>query len=331
MATLCGEITALLLLLYPISSDYVHNVPYEYYYNASTSDLSYQKEGCQITEWKGTCSVGLYGYQYVTTVECEQGKVHRMSGINNFGEFNVINIAGEDIAFAVENGDSGTLTDIGDYLWVSAGSMLDVNITGSAYVFGGRPFLTPKDNGMGIKPAKHMDRTILSRVYRIMDGVMKHDPHINEGNAYAFDVLYSTENLIDPPYVMVIDCTNNSYVKNHYHPWNALYFPLSPGALYFISEDGQTTLGHSRVGYPRWVSATLRYNEKLMVEKYTDHRVNDLIGRLGIDTHKCPNPFLFAVTNFDSNSSIGTPVFDEMVSDIQTVTPTRIVSIVVAH
>ena len=52
---------------------------------------------------------------------------------------------------------------------------------------------------------------------------------------------------------------------------------------------------------------------------------------LGIDEEKCPNPFMFAVTNFDGNSTIGTPVFDEMTSDFQTITPTRLVSIVVAH
>ena len=75
----------------------------------------------------------------------------------------------------------------------------------------------------------------------------------------------------------------------------------------------------------------VRYNEKIVLEKYENHNVRKVVKALGIDEKKCPNPLVFAVTNFDANSTIGTPVFDEPVSDFQTVTPTRIVSIVVAH
>ena len=270
--------TVLALLLYLTYSDYVYDVPYEYYYVPSTASLKYEKDGCEITEWDGTCSVGLYGYQWVTTIHCNEGSVHRMNGINTFGELNIINIAGEDITFSVHNGDNGTLSIIGDYLWISPGSMSDINITGSAYVFGGRPTLTPMDNKDRIKPAKHMDGIITSRVYHIMDGQFGHDPHINDGNAMAFDVIYSTKHLIDPPYVMVIDCSNDSYVSNHYHPWNALYFPLTDGILYFITEDGQTTLGSSVTGFPRWVSATLRYFECLyLLYAITEYTVDCVV------------------------------------------------------
>ena len=98
-----------------------------------------------------------------------------------------------------------------------------------------------------------------------------------------------------------------------------------------MSEDYKQTLGKAIVGYPRWVSATLRYNEKFAIEKYKNAKITKLMNELGIDTEKCENPLLFAVTNFDVNSSIGVPNFVDNVTDTMEITPTRLVSIVVAH
>ena len=137
------------------------------------------------------CAVGLYGYQYVTTINCSENSTYQMSGINNFGELNLINIFGNDITFTVNNSNhisNDQISNIGDYVWFSQGLRLDITVSGSVYLFGANTTLTPITNTDGIKAAKHVYDTIPYRVYRVLDGVFAHDPHINNGSSYAFDM-----------------------------------------------------------------------------------------------------------------------------------------------
>ena len=109
MEPLLLTIYSTLIIIYGCNAQYIFNIPNEQYYLPSNMSRSYNMNGCQINEWNGTCSVGLYGYQYLTTINCSQNSVYQMKGINNFGELNMINILGKNIEITVNN--SNTITN----------------------------------------------------------------------------------------------------------------------------------------------------------------------------------------------------------------------------
>jgi len=96
-------------------------------------------------------------------------------------------------------------------------------------------------------------------------------------------------------------------VWSHFHPFGALYIPLS-GEICFASKD-VICVGP---GTARWTSANLMYYEyfrKINTTNVYADAVRDL-GKVPAD--RCQFPNLFAVTNFDGSSRpAGVPNFDD--------------------
>jgi len=207
---------------------------------------------------------------------------------------------------------------VGESLWIQAGVEMQLKITGLVYVLGSKFQLTKAVKG--IIPEISYNAP-LYRVYRLRDADIVQDGHINDGRAKAKNLLWfpDKKSRVTPSHIVVVNCEKSmSSVGHHFHPQGAVYIPFSGKICYGMK---CVTSG------VRWTSPLYRYNESFSVDE--DHNLNDREAVRIAGLFDCPNPIVFAVTNFDPSSIAGLPNFGDIPVQSMVVRTTTMISQVV--
>ena len=202
--------------------------------------------------------------------------------------------------------------------WVQAGTFFNITLQ-NAYITGGN-FNPVKGDPYQITSSYQAP---LIREYTKKNVVIEHDTHVNEGNSYTVDLLWSDANNVAPELVIVAGCMNTTdeeyWVKDHFHPKGALYISLV-GTLCFIVNDVKKCISpfweepcDDCVGSVRWVSPLLRYNETFRSSNKSSSMVNEMLG------YYCIHPYAFAVEKFNYMKNDTLPNFVDVPKDTMVV------------
>lgn len=283
----------------------------QFVYSDSAATSRVTHGGCTVTSWDGTDSDGMAGPPWVSYVNCSKGASYNAKGVATNGDFQIWLHQPGQLSM---NGE--VLSHMGESFWLGRGAQATIKIEGTAYVAGAKFELDPSAAEATSTSAFVGPRF---RRYAYADAVantnaasLQHDPHICNGSSPSKDFVFGSQTHVDPPSVSVLNCAPSSnpagnFVWSHFHPFGALYIPLS-GEICFASKD-VICVGP---GTARWTSANLMYYEyfrKINTTNVYADAVRDL-GKVPAD--RCQFPNLFAVTNFDGSSRpAGVPNFDD--------------------
>jgi hypothetical protein len=248
------------------------------------------------------------GYPHATKVVCPPGRDFVSSGIVRGGAFQIWLSEGE-LAF---NGEKVII--MGSSFWANDGALVNISITGTAWIVGA-PFLLESASSENIFTASYAAPK--ARKYDMLDakhGVgsasLSPDHHIMNGSSPSMDFVFGSRSNVDPPVVTVLNCANGStpetnFVWSHFHPFGALYIPMS-GSVCFSTDQTICAVP----GEARWTSPLLQYYEwfkKPATSSKSAEAVRDIAG---VKADVCDRPIVFAVTNFDGASKqAGVPNF----------------------
>jgi hypothetical protein len=201
---------------------------------------------------------------------------------------------------------------LGESFWAAAGAHVDLAIAGSAYIVGAKFRLEHSPEAVftssWLAPK--------SRSYDLADAaagrnkaMLGHDEHICNGSSPSMDFVFGSTSGVDPPSVVVMNCAAGSapesnFVWSHFHPFGAVYLPLS-GHICFATD----TVTCVEPGTARWVSPSLQYYEYFQKINKTNAMADEVRDLANVSTADCVYPNVFAVTNFDAASEAGVPNF----------------------
>lgn len=246
---------------------------------------------------------------WVSYVQCRRGFSHTWSGVASKGDFQVWLHEGRIVA----NGRS--LKELGESTWVAAGAWLNLRVEGSVYVVGAKFELDVSVEDAVFTSSWQAPR---SRTYELADAIagrnnsfLGHDDHICNGSSPSMDFVLGSTSQVDPASVVVLNCAAGSepetnFVWSHFHPFGAVYLPLS-GRICFASDR---TLC-AEPGTARWTSPNLQYYEYFQKINKTNEMADRVRSLAGVSAEICQHPNVFAVTNFDVASGAGVPNFDD--------------------
>lgn len=129
-------------------------------------------------------------------------------------------------------------------------------------------------------------------------------------------MVFGSRTGVDPPGVAVLNCAPGSepatnFVWSHFHPFGALYLPLS-GEICFATNE----VVCAGPGVARWTSANLQYYEFFRKINETNAAADAVRDLAGVPASQCQYPNLFAVTNFDGGAApAGVPNFADWPQD----------------
>lgn len=272
-------------------------VPAQFVYDvASSTSVEHHGRDCVVRAWDGVDSDGMSGPPWVTYVNCSRSAPYKTQGVAVHGDiqvwlhYGVVTLNGETIEFT------------GESFWIAAGAFANLEIAGSAYIAGAKFALerTPR----AVFTSAFMGPQ--TRNYRYADAVesnanasLQHDGHICNGSSPSKDFVFGSRTGVDPPSVAVLNCAAGSspetnFVWSHFHPFGALYMPLS-GEICFATKD-VVCVGP---GTARWTSANLQYYEYFRKINETNDAADTVRDIAKVPASQCQYPNLFAVTNFD--------------------------------
>eukprot|EP01062_Namystynia_karyoxenos_P010147 TRINITY_DN13595_c0_g1_i1.p2 TRINITY_DN13595_c0_g1~~TRINITY_DN13595_c0_g1_i1.p2 ORF type:complete len:361 (+),score=103.90 TRINITY_DN13595_c0_g1_i1:73-1083(+) len=284
-------------------------VPLQHFYDAGSAErvAGDAGSGCVLTHWAGTDEAGTEGYPWMARIDCSNATAeYRASGVAVHGHLRFYAHSG------VLTVNGRALQHPGSAHWSAPRTRLALSLSpgGSAWVVGARYELderaAPAAFTSSWNASRHRAYSVADAVAGRQGGVMRHDPHIMNGTADAKDLLWASATGADPPSVVVINCAAGaSFVDWHSHPQGAVYLPLA-GRICFRT-DRDRCVGP---GAARWTSPNLYYYETFAQQPTADAGAAGVAAMAGMGG--CPNPVLFAVTNFDPAHPAGEPNFADV-------------------
>jgi len=210
---------------------------------------------------------------------------------------------------------------MGESFWVAVGAHADLEIAGNAYIAGAKfeldPSLREDEFTSAFSGPKFRPYSLADAVANRHNASLQHDPHICNGSSPSKDFVFGSRyGHVDPPSVTVLNCAPSStpegnFVWSHFHPFGALYLPLS-GEICFATKD----VVCASPGIARWTSANLQYYEYFRKINETNSGADAVRDIAGVPAAQCQYPNVFAVTNFDGfGGRPGVPNFDDWPSN----------------
>lgn len=262
-----------------------------------------------MTSWDGTDSDGMSGPPWVSYINCSEGASYKVRGAAVHGDFQIW----------VHNGkvalNGQLLSHMGESFWVALGASADLEVEGTAYVAGAKFELDTSKST--VFTSSYAGPTF--RNYSLADAKanrgqskLQADPHICNGSSPSMDFVFGSRTHVDPPSVAVLNCAPSSnpeenFVWSHFHPYGALYLPMS-GEICFSTDK----VVCASPGTARWTSANLQYYEYFRKINVTNKAADTVRDIAGVSPSKCQYPNVFAVTNFDGFTlPTGVPNFDD--------------------
>jgi hypothetical protein len=287
--------------------DMASAAPTQYVYSTATAHSHSTAQGCNISRWVGTDALGMAGYPHAAKIECRKGEVFTSHGVASSGAFQVWLVEGE-LTF---NGEKARM--MGSSFWANEGAFVNMSVEGMAWVLGA-PFALDENAQPNVFTASYdAPQTRKYDLHQAKLGLehssLHHDEHIMNGSSPSMDFAFGSRSGVDPPVVTVLNCANGStpetnFVWSHFHPFGAVYIPMSGETCFSTDETICASPGEAR-----WTSALLQYYEwfkKPLVASASANAVRDLAGH---DAEICDRPIVFGVTNFDGSSPAGVPNF----------------------
>ena len=301
--------------------------PLQYFYDETTMTQQLKwSNGCAVKVWRPISAdpLGMTAPPFVTTVGCEDDEAWSATGALPVGGGAVMIYNTGGGGGVLVNGEN--LTALGDAYWAQDSSAIDISLSpGSHIVAVGGDFERAFDDDTRRTAAQVISGSYAgptARSYMIKDalagartGRNVNDTHINEGRASARDLTWASRTGVEPAHLVVLNCQNDTWVRDHVHPFGALYVPLTGRICFDVAGDARCVAP----GEPRWTSPLLRYPETFHVAPQgqpdvaaTEAKalVDDAFARAGM-VCELDAPITFAVTNFDAGSGdAGVPNFD---------------------
>jgi hypothetical protein len=251
------------------------------------------------------------GPPWVSYVNCSAGATYKASGVTKHGDFQVWVHQGKLTM------NDEVLENMGESFWVALGAHADLEIAGTAYIAGAKfeldPSLSEDEFTSAFIGPKFRSYSFADAVAKRRNANLHPDPHICNGSSPSMDFVFgSLRGHVDPPSVAVVNCAPSStpegnFVWSHFHPFGALYLPLS-GEICFATKD----VVCATPGVARWTSANLQYYEYFRKINETNSAADKVRDIAGVPAERCQYPNIFAVTNFDGlGGRPGVPNFDD--------------------
>jgi len=286
-------------------------VPVQYVYDSpKVSSVQHYGDGCAVSSWDGMDSDGMAGPPWVSYVNCSSGNPFKAKGVAVNGDFQIW----LHVGMLTLNGEM--LAHPGESVWIASGAIAHLEIAGAAYIAGAKFELDASAHSAVFTSAY---AGVQSRSYAYDDAVnfrrnssLQHDDHIMNGSSPSKDFVFLSRTGVDPPSVAVLNCGAGSspqtnFVWSHFHPFGALYLPLS-GDICFATDD----VVCASPGQARWTSANLQYYEYFRKINVTNPAADAVRAMANVSAAECEYPNLFAVTNFDGGHvPAGVPNFGD--------------------
>jgi len=285
----------------------VKSIPMQFVYDSDVASSIKKHGNCTVTSWEGMDPFGVVAPPWVSYVDCHDA-----------GEFYAAGVAENEFQVWLHKGELSvngkTHKRLGESFWVANGAFSEIRVAGSAYVVGGKFELGSGEEA--VFTSSFLGPKI--RSYDLDDAVggqnaafLGQDEHICNGSSPSMDFVFGSQTSVDPPSVVVLNCADgsspeNNFVWSHFHPFGAVYLPLSGNICYDTDETLCTSPGTAR-----WTSANLQYYEHFQKINETNRMAEVVRVLAGVNEADCEHPIVFAVTNFDVATSAGVPNFDD--------------------
>lgn len=276
--------------------------PAQYFYKAATADWTRVLPGtsCTMSYWKGRDPLGMNGYPHATKIACDHQNPQGYSAHGIAEGWFQIWLTSGSMSF---NGE--TTQTMGSAFWAMEGSLVDVLVNGTVWVIGTKFNLVQEGRPRSIVTSSwNASRT---RSYDLGDakaGVKRssfgHDGHICNGSSASRDFVFASRYDVDPPSVVVLNCAGDkgptdNFVWSHFHPFGAVYIPMS-GKICFSTDE----ILCSEPGEARWTSPNLQYLEYFLKPDKPVAQAEAVRSLAGVSVSECDRAILFGVTNFDA-------------------------------
>jgi len=297
------------LVIHATAKTAMNKVPAQFVYDDASASSKVQHGGCTVTSWDGMDADGISGPPWVSYINCSADASYATHGVSVNGFFQVWLMHGQ-----ISLNDN-MLSHMGESFWVAPGARVNLKVDGAAYVAGAK-FELESSAEESIFTSSFVQANHRNYSYADLgtpgNSHIKDDPHICNGSSPSKDIVFGSHSGVDPASVVVVNCAPSStpeenFVWSHFHPFGALYMPLS-GEICFATKD-TTCVGP---GTARWTSPNLMYYEYFRKINTTNVHADTVRDIVGVPSEECQYPNVFAVTNFDSHAGkSGVPNFGD--------------------